>query len=34
VQTKVDMSGLRPGIYLLKFNDGNGTVETVKLIKQ
>jgi hypothetical protein len=34
LQTKVDLTGLRAGIYLLKFNDGNGTTQTTKLVKQ
>lgn len=34
IQTDVDMTGLRAGMYLLRFNDGNGSVQTVKLIKR
>lgn len=34
MQTAVDMSGLRPGLYLLKWSDGSGNVEVAKVIKQ
>lgn len=34
LQTDVDMTGLRPGLYILRFNNGNGAIQTVKLIKQ
>jgi hypothetical protein len=33
-QTDVDMSSLQAGLYLLKWNDGHGNVQTIKLVKQ
>lgn len=33
-QTTVDMTGLRAGMYLLRWSDGAGHTETVKLVKQ
>lgn len=33
-QTKVALSSMAPGMYLVRLNDGNGAVETVKLVKQ
>jgi hypothetical protein len=34
VQTQVDLTGLQSGLYLLKYSDGAGSIETVKLMKQ
>ena len=33
-QTDIELSGIAPGIYLIKWSDGNGQTETLKLIKQ
>jgi hypothetical protein len=33
-KTTVEMGGLRPGLYLLKWSNGSGTVETTKILKQ
>lgn len=33
-QTQVDLTGLQAGLYLLKWSDGAGHTETVKLVKQ
>lgn len=33
-QTKVALSSMAPGMYLVRLDDGNGAVETVKLVKQ
>jgi hypothetical protein len=33
-QTTIDLSEALPGIYIIKWNDGNGQTETLKLIKQ
>jgi hypothetical protein len=33
-QTTIDLSGLIAGIYMIRWNDGNGQTETLKLIKQ
>ncbi|MGV3657638.1 MAG: T9SS type A sorting domain-containing protein [Chitinophagaceae bacterium] len=34
MQTGIDLSALAPGLYLLSFDGGNGTVETLKVVKQ
>ena len=34
VQTELDLGGLKAGMYLLRFDAGDGTIETIKLIKQ
>jgi len=34
VETSIDMSGLQPGLYLLKWSSGTGAVETAKVVKQ
>lgn len=34
MQTPVDVSGLRAGMYLVRYDDGSGNVETTKIIKQ
>ena len=34
VETSIDMTGLQPGLYLLKWSDGSGSVKTAKVIKQ
>jgi hypothetical protein len=33
-QTLIDLSSARPGLYLVRFEEGNGAVETLKIIKQ
>jgi hypothetical protein len=32
-QTQLDLSTLKPGLYLVKYDDGRGSVQTVKIIK-
>ena len=34
MQTMVDLSKLQSGLYLLRFNDGAGNTETMKVVKQ
>lgn len=34
MQTYVDMSGLKAGMYMLRFDGGDGTTQTMKLVKQ
>ena len=34
IQTNVDLSSLQAGIYLVRYNDGLGNVETLKVVKQ
>lgn len=34
MQTPVDMSSLQAGLYMLRFSDGNGATQTLKVIKQ
>lgn len=34
VQTTIDLSTLKLGLYLLRFDDGTGNIETLKIIKQ
>lgn len=34
LQTSVDMSKLQKGLYLVRFDDGEGNVETLKVVKQ
>lgn len=34
MQTNVDVSGLRAGMYLVRFDDGSGNIETLKFLKQ
>ncbi|HVG41294.1 MAG TPA: T9SS type A sorting domain-containing protein [Chitinophagaceae bacterium] len=34
IQTDIDLSALKAGMYLLRFDSGNGEVETLKVIKQ
>lgn len=34
MQTVVDLSAYAPGLYILSFDNGNGAVETIKLVKQ
>ena len=34
LQTFVDMSNLQKGLYMVRFDDGEGNVETMKIIKQ
>jgi hypothetical protein len=33
-QTNVDLSAAKPGMYLIRFTDGNGGSETLKILKQ
>lgn len=33
-QTNLELNGMAPGMYLVRLDDGNGAVETVKLVKQ
>jgi hypothetical protein len=33
-QTVLDLSFVRPGLYLVRFDDGKGNIETLKVIKQ
>jgi len=33
-QTDVDLSSARSGLYIVRYNDGNGTSETLKILKQ
>lgn len=33
-QTNVDLSALQPGVYMIRFESGNGEVETLKIVKQ
>ena len=33
-QTVVDLSSVKPGLYFVRFNNGNGVVETLKVVKQ
>lgn len=32
-QTQLNISDLRPGVYMVRYNDGEGKVQTVKLVK-
>lgn len=34
LQTTVDMTGLQSGVYLLRYDTGNGQSETMKIVKQ
>lgn len=34
IQTAVDMSGLQKGLYIVRFDDGEGNTETMKVVKQ
>jgi hypothetical protein len=34
LETPIDLSGLKAGLYLLRFDDGNGVIETLKVVKQ
>lgn len=34
VQTTLDLSALKPGLYLLRLDDGLGNSETIKIVKQ
>jgi len=33
-QTKLDLTGINPGMYIIRLNDGNESIESIKLIKQ
>ncbi|TCZ70570.1 T9SS type A sorting domain-containing protein [Flaviaesturariibacter aridisoli] len=34
IQTQIDLNGLTPGLYILRVDDGNGNVESMKVVKQ
>jgi hypothetical protein len=34
IQTKLDLNGMAPGMYVIRVDDGSGTPETIKLVKQ
>jgi VCBS repeat-containing protein len=34
IQSSVDLSNVKSGLYLIRFDDGNGAVESLKLVKQ
>lgn len=34
LQTFIDMSNLQKGLYMVRFDDGDGNVETMKIVKQ
>ncbi|MER3471804.1 MAG: hypothetical protein C4330_10895 [Chitinophagaceae bacterium] len=34
MQTRIDLSGLNSGLYFVKYDDGNGSAETLKVVKQ
>ena len=34
MQTAVDMSGLQSGMYMLRYSDGSGNIQTLKVMKQ
>lgn len=34
IQTDIDLSGMQSGVYLLRYDDGRGQVETLKIVKQ
>ena len=34
IQTDINLSGLRPGMYILRFENGDGSRETLKVVKQ
>jgi hypothetical protein len=34
IQTQINLSGLTPGLYILRVDDGNGNVESMKVVKQ
>ncbi|GAA4325093.1 T9SS type A sorting domain-containing protein [Flaviaesturariibacter amylovorans] len=34
IQTNVGLAGLTPGLYILRVDDGNGNVESLKVVKQ
>lgn len=34
LQTMIDLSSVKSGLYLVRFENGNGEVETMKIIKQ
>jgi hypothetical protein len=33
-QTEIDLSVAKPGLYMVRFDDGQGNLETIKIIKQ
>jgi hypothetical protein len=33
-QTEVDMSGLQRGMYMLRYDNGSGNIQTLKIMKQ
>jgi hypothetical protein len=34
IQTQLNLSGLTPGLYIVRVDDGNGNVESMKVLKQ
>jgi hypothetical protein len=34
MQTYLDLSALQKGVYMIRFDAGDGTVETLKVLKQ
>lgn len=34
LQTRLDLTSLNPGMYILRLNDGNESIQSIKLIKQ
>ncbi|RYY87241.1 MAG: T9SS type A sorting domain-containing protein [Chitinophagaceae bacterium] len=34
IQTQIDLNGLSAGLYILRVDDGNGNVESMKVVKQ
>jgi hypothetical protein len=34
IQTQLSLNGLTPGLYILRVDDGNGNVESMKVVKQ
>ncbi len=34
IQTDINLTGLKAGIYILRFASGNGSIETLKIVKQ
>jgi hypothetical protein len=34
MQTYVDMNAVQKGMYMVRFDDGEGNIETMKVLKQ
>jgi hypothetical protein len=34
IQTNLDLSGIAPGVYMVRVDDGNGNTESIKVVKQ